>query len=213
MTKQVGVYDPATAKMVLEVVRYLRQSGYVITRPGRGDQNIAPPTPIYVRNDSGEAIPPFACMQTTGTVEAGGQNYITVDKPADTDGASGAYLFNGVAEIEIDGYGVAHDGPVVRMLTDGSSVSSGQQWSPAVGEWAVEPGAGPFIAIGADDIGTNVMRGRIGGGLVAVDVITGATLTSTHLEFSLTRIWVNKSEELEDVIQIALDSCEEEPEE
>ncbi len=153
-----GLFKADTAKLVLETVRYLRQNGFVLD-PSRSNTAILRETPIYVRNDSGLAIPPFACMQTTGTVEAGGQNYITVDQPADVTGDAGGYLFNGIAEIEIGGYGIAHDGPVVRMAHDGSVINNGDALSPVVNDWEVTKTAcGPFKAIGGDDIGTNVVR-------------------------------------------------------
>lgn len=164
MAKRIGAYDTYTAKIVLDVVRYLRDSGFVIPQHGRGNQFIPPDAYIYVRNDSGEEVPAFACMQVTGTVESGGQNYIKVNKPTDTNGDDGRYLFNGVAPIEAGGYGVAYDGPFVRMLTDGSSITVGDLWEPEIGQWTVTPGGTQFSAVGADDIKTDVMRAFILGG-------------------------------------------------
>lgn len=157
-----GAFKKETAETILAVVRYLKESGFVIDQPGRGQQFIPPQAPIYVRNDSGEEIPPFACMQTNGAVDAGGQNYIKVVKPVDDTGEAGKYLFNGIAPIETGGYGIAHDGPLVRMLTDGSTITCGDSWQPDVGQWAVTTGGSLFTAAGADDIDTNVMRAFIG---------------------------------------------------
>jgi hypothetical protein len=151
-------------------VRYLKASGFVIEPDGRKPQFVPPDAPIYVRNDSGEEIPPFACLQTTGTVDIGGQNYVTVDKPIDDTGDAGWYLFNGIAPIPATGtniYGIAYDGPLVRMLTDGSAIVCGEKWQPDVGQWAIIPGGEMFTAVGADDIEPDVMRGfmyRAGGG-------------------------------------------------
>lgn len=193
MTK-VGVFSPENARIVLDVVRYLRESGFVIQPPGRGSQLIPPATPIFFRNDSGEAVPPFACMQTTGTVESGGQNYITIDKPADTDGSAGWYLFNGIAEVEIDGYGVAHDGPLVRMLTDGSAVSSGDKLQPQVSAWEVEPGGSQFTAVGADDIETDVIRGfSLGSGAVTLTVVTDIRVSGTTFQYKTRSITVSSA--------------------
>lgn len=181
MTK-VGYYDPDTAKMILEVVKYLKTSGFVISRPSRGGQQFPVDAPIYVRNDSGEEIPPFACVQTSGTVESGGQNYITVVKPVDETGNSGWYLFNGIAPIEIGGYGIAHDGPECRMLTDGSAVTCGEYWKPNAGAWEIEPGGSLFTAIGPDDIAADVMRGfvyRSNGGSKIQYTITALTTATT----------------------------------
>jgi hypothetical protein len=160
MAQRIGVTSPEMMRTIMEVVNYLRASGFTIMPPGGGMRTVPQSTPIYVRNDSGVEIPAFACLQTTGTVEAGGQNYITVDQPADTTGAAGGYLFNGQAPIEIGGYGIAHDGPVVRMLHTGSPVS-GDRMIPVVASWSVAIGLGPFVAIGDDDIEPNVIRGFI----------------------------------------------------
>lgn len=156
-----GVFKKETSELVLHVVRYLVASGFVIDRPGRKPQFVPPDAPIYVRNDSGEEIPPFACMQTNGAIDAGGQNYIKVVKPVDATGAAGKYLFNSIAPIETGGYGISYAGPLVRMLTDGSAVTCGDSWQPNVGAWAVEPGGSIFTAAGEDDIDTNVMRAFI----------------------------------------------------
>jgi len=159
-----GGFKKETAQIILDVVQYLRESGFVIKRPGRGEQFVPPDAPIYVRNDSGVEIPAFGCVQVTGTVEAGGQNYVTVDKPVDATGDAGGYLFNGVAPIEVGGYGIAHDGPVVRMLTDGSAVACGDMWQPVVNSFLVSTGGSMFSAIGEDDIETDVMRAFTGSG-------------------------------------------------
>lgn len=160
---RIGGYSPDTAKLILATVNYLRQSGFVIAQPGQDPGRIHQQSPIYVRNDSGVAIPPFACMQVTGAVDSGGQNYITVNKPADVTGAAGWFLFNGIAEIEIGGYGIGHDGPLVRMLTNGTTISCGDGWRPTIGQWYVSPGGTIFSAVGEDDIETNVMRALITG--------------------------------------------------
>lgn len=161
---RIGVMTPDTAKLVIATVNYLRQSGFVIARPGQDPGRIHQLAPIYIRNDSGEEIPRFACLQVTGAVDTGGQNYITVVKPVDVTGAAGWYLFNGFGAVEIDGYGIAHDGPLVRMLTSGAAVVCGDRWRPTISQWYVTPSAsGIFSAIGEDDIDTNIMRGLIMG--------------------------------------------------
>lgn len=169
-------------RIVLDVVKYLKASGFVIDRPGRGSQFIPPEAPIYFRNDSGEEVPPFACMQCTGTVEYGGQNYVKINKPVDDSGDAGGYLFNGIAPVESGGYGLAHDGPFVRMLTDGSAVTCGDGWQPDIGEWAVIPGGSMFSAVGEDDIDTDVMRAFYlptgGGGVIEYTITSLSTATS-----------------------------------
>lgn len=178
-----GAFRKETAETVLAVVRYLKESGFVIAPPGRRQQFVPPDAPIYVRNDSGEEIPPFACLQTTGTVDAGGQNYIKVNKPVDDTGTAGRYLFNSIAPIEIGGYGIAYAGPLVRVLTDGSTITCGDSWQPDVGQWAVTTGGSLLTAAGADDIGTNIMRAFVGstggGGTIEFTITSATTISNT----------------------------------
>ena len=183
--KRVGYYTPETAKMIHDVARYLRDSGFVIPQSGRENQFIPPVAPIYIRNDTGEEIPPFGCLQTDGTVDAGGQNYIKVVKPQDVIGTNGWYLFNGIAPVETGGYGIAHDGPVVRMLTDGSAITNGDRWEPVVNSFEASTATdGIFIAIGADDIKTDVMRGfTIPMPAVVQQVITDIRVSGLTLQY------------------------------
>lgn len=173
MRNPIGYYSPETARTIKEVVDYLLRNGFVMPAGRRNQQTIEPTTPIYVRNDSGEEVPPFACMQTTdpGTVESGPQNYITIGKPADTTGDGGIFLFNGEHAIPASGdgtnYGIGHPGPIARMLTDGSAVNHADQWGPVVDQWEIAPGGSLFFAIGEDDIAPSVIKGAFlasGGG-------------------------------------------------
>lgn len=184
--KQVGAMQPSTAKIVVDVVRYLRANGFVVDR-GRHSAFNPPQAPIHIKNISGEEIPAYACMQAVGTLEKGGQNYVEVDKPADVDGTSGWYLFNGIAPVETEGFGIAHDGPFARMLTDGSSINAGDRWQPTVNAWTIEPGGEAFIAAGDDDIATDVMRGFIvgvGAGLGSLSGVVTATGTASSGDFA-----------------------------
>jgi hypothetical protein len=165
--QEIAYFSKDNAKIILEVVRYLRANGFIMKPPTGAGQFIPPAAPIYVRNDSGVAVPPFACLQATGTVEVGGQNYITVDQPADTTGEAGAYLFNGQEEIAASGdqrYGIAHDGPLCRMLTNGAAMTGGDKARPVVNQWYIELGGELFTIVGDDDIAADVVRGVIGGG-------------------------------------------------
>lgn len=164
MTGHPGITTADNMKLILDVCKYLRNSGFVIQPPGNPGQTTAPETMVYFRNDSGVVVPPFACIQSTGTVESGGQNYVTADKPADTSGAAGGYFFNSIAEVEVDGYGIAYAGPFVRSMKSGTTASGGK-CRPTVDEWylTVDSG-GQFIMIGDDDIGTDIIRVQIPGG-------------------------------------------------
>jgi hypothetical protein len=162
MAGEVAGFSRKNAEIILETVRYLRANGLIVPQSGQGRQFIPPLAPIYVRNDSGEEIPAYACLQTTGTVEDGGQNFITVDQPVDNTGDAGAYLFNGQEAIEIGGFGIAYDGPLTRMLTDGATLSSGDKCRPVVAEWYIELGGDLITIVGDDDIEPDTVRGVIG---------------------------------------------------
>ena len=182
MAPRGGYTSPENMRTILDVVKYLKASGFVIPAGRMNTQFIPPDAPIYIRNDTGVEIPAFACVQCTGTVEAGGQNYIKVVKPADITATSGGYLFNGIAPIEISGYGIAYDGPLVRMLTNGSTIVCGDGWQPVVGAFTVATGGDLFSAVGADDIATNVMRAFIvpagGSSWIEFVVVSQATATT-----------------------------------
>jgi hypothetical protein len=184
MAGEVAGFSRKNAEIILETVRYLRANGLIVPQSGRGRQFIPPLAPIYVRNDSGEEIPAYACLQTTGTVEDGGQNFITVDQPVDNTGDAGPYLFNGQEPIEIGGFGIAYDGPLTRMLTDGATLSSGDKCRPVVAEWYIELGGDLITIVGDDDIEPDTVRGVIGAsggggaGVIEYKIVSTSTKSS-----------------------------------
>jgi hypothetical protein len=178
---RIGVTSPERLKVVLEVVDYLRNSGFVIRDPGRGNALADQPTPIFIRNDSGEEVPAFGCVQISGAIDVSGQNYIRIVKPT---GTSGQYLFNGIAPVEAGGYGIAHDGPVCRALTDGSTITLGDYWEPEASSWAVTPGGSLIKAIGSDNIVADVMRGLIKTDAVSSDAIIDIRVSGADLQYT-----------------------------
>lgn len=166
MSDAFGLMSPEDTRMVLETVRQLRASGLLATLPSI-TTTLTPPTPYYVHNDSGETIPTYACMQVTGTEEIGEQNYLVVDKPADTNGDAGSFVFNGPHEIADNEEGIAQFGPVVRAFKNTGTVTGGEHWIPVSGQWYIaQDDAGQFVAAGADDVEDDVLRifTNIGGG-------------------------------------------------
>jgi hypothetical protein len=121
-------------------------------------------TPLYFRNDSGEEAPAYACMQVTGTVEDTGQNYFKIDKPVDSNGAAGPFLWNLHTAVPDGEFGIATAGPSVRTLSDNATPSAGDKLSPQSGSWYVAAGGSIVNAAGPDDIADNVIRGMVGGG-------------------------------------------------
>lgn len=160
MNPLLATYEPATARMILDVVRYLKQSGFTIP-DGQKRPPLFTNVSLYVHNASTtEDIPAYACMQSSGVVIDESDPELTrikVGKPVDEDGNAGMYLFNGPASIPADHGGIAYAGPIVRALTDGSPIAHGASWGPAAGAWTIAPG-GMFRMLGADAIGTDVSR-------------------------------------------------------
>jgi hypothetical protein len=159
-----NVFDDATARDLIELVRHKRTHGMWPSAGNSSGRTLVEPLLIYVSNDSGETIPAYGCMQVTGSIEIGSQNYLVVDKPADTDGASGWYLFNSAREIEIGGQGVAQNATVVRAFKNTGTVTAGDEWRPTVNQWYLTVGGGSFIAAGSDDVAANVFKVFTGGG-------------------------------------------------
>lgn len=150
--------DEQTALDVIQLVRLYRRNGWFDGNAPKPPRSIASPqTPAYVHNDSGETIPAYACMQATGTIEIGSQNFFLVDKPSDTDGSAGGFLFNGPHAIADNEEGVAQLGSRVRAFKNTGTVTAGDAWVPVVNQWYIAAGTGPFVAIGADDVDTNVL--------------------------------------------------------
>lgn len=204
MESQIGAYSPETARLVYETVRYLRESGFVILPPGRGGQTVAPQTPIYVRNDSGETIPAWGCMQVTGTVEYGNQNFTKVTKPT-TSGVQ--YLFNGQQEIAASGYGIAQEGNRARAYKSSGTVTFGQLWRPTSGQWYLTQGSGRFPVIGADDIDTDVFWVRTDfndivhfkspvGGIAAIATLTMGSATCDRYSCTTAGVLADSGEDI-----------------
>lgn len=155
-----STFSPELAAQIIDMVRKLQASGVgedkindILSRSKPSDV-----APIYVSNVSGETIPAYGCMQVVGTVEIGGQNYLEVDKPADTTGAAGGFLFNSHREIPADETGVAQPDIVVRAIKS-SSIMTGANYRPVVSAWTIaEHVDGTFVMAGADDISTDVVK-------------------------------------------------------
>jgi hypothetical protein len=118
----------------------------------------------HVHNDSGEEIPAYACMQVTGTEELYEQTYLLVDKPADTDGTAGWFVFNGPNAIATGDEGTIQKGPVYRGFKNVGTASGGESWQPVVGQWYIESGGSQFVAAGDDNVDDDVVRVFIPGG-------------------------------------------------
>lgn len=116
------------------------------------------PTPIYFRNDSGATIPAWGLLQPTDTYnETNSFCYVTVKRPIDTTLMRSPLLINGPYECLDGEYGCAQQGPVFRLLHDGTAYVAGDRLGAKTGTFTATYGA-LFAVIGDDDIDTNVVR-------------------------------------------------------
>ena len=114
---------------------------------------------IFFKNDSGEEIPPFACMIVTGTETVDGITYLICNKPTDAD--AGEYVFNNQKSVAIGSTGAIQSGPVIYVKTDTDLVDDivdAAICGPVVDEWFVARG-GPFYVAGLDtEMGKDIAR-------------------------------------------------------
>jgi hypothetical protein len=86
------------------------------------------------------------------------------EKPVDTDGTAGSYLFNGPYEVEDGEIGCAQKYRRVYAKKSTGTATAGERWSPIIGEWTIEQDdAGPFVMAGDDLLDTNVVMVFIDG--------------------------------------------------
>ena len=105
--------------------------------------------PIFVRNDSGVAIPPYSIMQPTGTVSVTDSFcYVTVRQPIHSTILRCPLLFNGMYEIANGAYGVAQNGPVFSVKVD-TAPEVGDRMGPLTGQWIA--GLGSMYAVLGED--------------------------------------------------------------
>jgi hypothetical protein len=181
---KVGALTPQQRDEVLAAVRdYATRAGFIRAPGGMPEQRNA--EPIYIRNTDTQAVPPFGCVQVTGTAAYDGGTVITAARPVDATGAAGKYLFNGPVEIAPNAIGIVFAGPVIRVLTNGAAVSCGAGWSPVIAQWAVAPVSGGLIsAIGADVIDINIMRAFYGFTSTCKPPVTDIRISGLNFQLS-----------------------------
>jgi len=153
--REYGVFTTEQAKRVWDATMRVERE----LRGGKASESVYVPPPIYFRNDSGYTIPPYGCIQKTGTYdEIGGQNYITVERPIQlTSAIIGPFLLNGPREVEDGEFGIAQSGPIFRAITDGTTLTVGTRIGPLASSFEVGKGC-LFSYIGADDVETDCCR-------------------------------------------------------
>ncbi len=142
MADELVVFEESLAKEMLATFNAIKDRGLLEpsleAKELRGNpvrQVTHQQPPIFVRNDSGETIPPYSFMQPTGTVNVTDSFcYVTVRKPIHSTILRCPLLFNGMYEIENGEYGVAQNGPVFSLKCETIPVL-GDRMGPANGEW------------------------------------------------------------------------------
>jgi hypothetical protein len=142
VAEDLAVFDEQTAREMLAAFKHLQASGLLEPdlkareqrgNPGKTVTHQQPP--IFVRNDSGETIPPYSFMQMTGTANVTDSfSYVTVRKPVHSTILRCPLLFNGIYEIANGDYGVAQNGPVFSLKCSTIPVV-GDRMGPSTGSW------------------------------------------------------------------------------
>ena len=158
MANSIGVLTPDQMRLVWQTVQELRQSGLLAKKRGRPVQEPSGVHRVFIQNMSGATIPPFGCVQVTGTSELEGRTVVTVEAPTDI---CGEYLFNSEFAVNPGEAGWAYAHGQVRMLGTFDSYESCKRYAPTVGGFSVEQGPGPFLVYGADNTFSGALRGRI----------------------------------------------------
>lgn len=157
LDREIGTFSASQAREVWETTKLLRSSG-LLRNLSKIEQVEPAIYPVYFRNDSGEAIPAYGCMQVDGMVVEADRAFIKVVKPDRTDGN---YIFNHDRIAEDGKYGMCLPWGIVKMLGDGQSEAN-KSYGATVGSWSVQrQDGGPFVVYGNDVI-PNVFKGRIG---------------------------------------------------
>jgi hypothetical protein len=156
----IAVFTQQQARETWDTIKLLRSSGMLRNLSAFARPDDPGIHHVWVKNTSGEEIPPFACMQIDGTEVIGELTYLKVKKPDTTESQ---YIFNHDNAIEDDGHGMCLPWGVVRMLGDiaGENIECGA----TSGDWSIqEQSGGPFVVYGPDNTREGIVKGRIAAG-------------------------------------------------
>lgn len=152
---RIGAFNPDQAQRAWAATLAHERRGS--TRPNETVFNEQ--EPILVRNTSGSTIPPFGLMLAKACYDAtGSYNYVDVVRPFDYDANLAVVLVNGFYEIPDTEYGTAQNGPVFRVIHDGSiTYNVGDRLGCVNSSFLA--GLGPlFRVLGEDDIAEDCLR-------------------------------------------------------
>lgn len=159
---------------------------------------------VPVRNDSGEAIPPFSAAKITGRSSSGSGTgeftFFTIDKPdadLEADPTGGLLIVTGEVSIPIGSYGRGTQDWPAQVRQDGTTETAGTEIGPVDGEWEMATtgrgftriGGGPTIATGIKAVFVTLkaqapqkllVRFTIDSALTTGDASVAATITNQY---------------------------------
>lgn len=149
-----AMFSPEQGRRIWKLVRAYERGEFVTTEPPPW----IIPEPIFIKNESGETIPPYSILQAEGTVEEGGpvdasiKNYIIVKKPITWNlGLVGPFLFSDSREIPNNEFAIAQEGPIYRVKKGTDTIAVNTRVGPKEGQWTIEKGS-MYSVIGQDEL-------------------------------------------------------------
>jgi len=132
---------------------YERRGPAAGPQPRRGPAGERDSKWFTYRNDSGEAIPAYACLQLTGNAfDDSGRVILTVAKP-NADSIAGCPL-NGHRSVAIGGFGRCTFEPWRALYNAASTPAFGESWGSEANQWPIKKGNTGFQILGAHTTGS-----------------------------------------------------------
>jgi len=116
--------------------------------------------PVLFRNDSGQTIPAYGCVQINGTYdeEQSSCHYVTLKRPFQrTSAVLSTFSFNGPREVLDKEYGRLQSGPIFRAIKDSTTMSIGMRLGPIDSQFKLGKGC-LFSYAGPDNVETDCIR-------------------------------------------------------
>jgi len=119
---------------------------------------------VPFRNDSGEEIPPYACLRIAGMKVLSGNRLVLLAEKPDTYGSQHTHYINSHLAVPVGNFGgcAVPTSPVsiaassTASPTDGNDPTINESWGPVDGSWELERYVGGFVAVGLIDDGVGL---------------------------------------------------------
>jgi hypothetical protein len=171
--EEIGAFSTADARRVWQATLAMERR----SKAASPSDYMPESEPITFRNDSGETIPAYACVQLFSTADESDRNIFVAKKPVNTTTANvDQFVFNNEFEVAIDAYGTAQSGPVFRATKTGS-IASGVRVGPVNSSWKIDRGAF-WTNLGTDDVQTDCVRLMSNDSLLLAVATTGVPARS-----------------------------------